>query len=244
MPSKKKSGTQASQASKSAQKSCKKTQKEQHRASLLPLAWLWRTFFGKICLFCCVCAAIPPLGSWAFTEWQAAGKITADVAQVRPVAVAVVLGTSPQLVGGGTNAFFEHRMDAAAELYHANKVSYLLVSGDNSDAYYNEVAAMHDALVKRNVPAAVILHDNAGLRTLDSILRAKNVFHCEQILVVSQHFHAARAITIAQHHGMDARGYAAKDVAFAAMLRAYFRETGARIKMMSDLFFTHAKPEN
>src|SRR5690348_379628 len=45
--------------------------------------------------------------------------------------VAVVLGTSARLGKGQPNPFFEYRIKTAAELYHAGKVKYFIVSGDN-----------------------------------------------------------------------------------------------------------------
>lgn len=52
--------------------------------------------------------------------------------------VALVLGTSKSLSSGLPNPFFTNRIKAAAELFHAGKVDYLLLSGDNSTQTYNE----------------------------------------------------------------------------------------------------------
>lgn len=48
--------------------------------------------------------------------------------------------------------------------------------------------------------------DFAGLRTLDSVVRMKEVFGVSTMIVVSQEFHNERALAIAAHEEMDAWG--------------------------------------
>ena len=55
-----------------------------------------------------------------------------DPAKLPDVDVALVLGTAPIGPEGGPNVYFVHRLDAAAALWQAGKVKYLVVSGDNS----------------------------------------------------------------------------------------------------------------
>src|SRR5215475_7375697 len=112
--------------------------------------------------------------------------------------VALVLGAAPIGPEGGPNRYFEYRLDAAAALWRAKKVKYLLVSGDNSQPDYDEPTAMRAGLIKRGVPAATIYRDFAGLRTLDSVLRARAVFGQQRLIIVSQGFHASRAIFLAR----------------------------------------------
>src|SRR5688500_5920564 len=81
--------------------------------------------------------------------------------------VGLVLGCSPQREDGSENWFFTMRMVAAAELFKAGKVDYLLVSGDNRRRSYDEPTWMRDALVARGIPAERIVCDYAGLTTLD-----------------------------------------------------------------------------
>src|SRR5580765_3192359 len=62
---------------------------------------------------------------------------------------ALVLGTSQHLSNGKLNPYFTHRMEAAAALYKAGKVNYLIVSGDNSVSNYNEPLDMKNDLIKK-----------------------------------------------------------------------------------------------
>src|SRR3954447_27089800 len=130
--------------------------------------------------------------------------------------VALVLGAAPIGPEGGPNRYFEYRLDAAAALWRAGKVKYLLVSGDNRQPDYDEPTAMRAGLIARGVPASAIYRDFAGVRTRDSVLRARTVFGQRRLIIVSQGFHAARAIFLARHEGVEAWGFAARDV-----VRAY-----------------------
>jgi SanA protein len=144
-------------------------------------------------------------------ERKAAADSTSDIARVHALKVALVLGTAPIGPEGGPNRYLVYRLDAAAELWKAGKVKYLLVSG-NRDGSYDEPTAMREGLIKRGVPAEAIYRDFAGYRTRDSVLRACDVFGQAEILVVSQRFHGGRALFIAHHEGIHAWGYDARDI--------------------------------
>jgi len=126
--------------------------------------------------------------------------------------VGLVLGTSNRLRNGSPNPFFNYRIAAAVSLYRQKKIDYLVVSGDNSQKHYNEPEMMKTALVKRGVPANRIYMDYAGLRTLDSVVRCRKIFGQSRFTIISQAFHNQRALFIAQHYGLDAVGFNARDV--------------------------------
>ncbi len=149
--------------------------------------------------------------------------------------VGVVLGTSPYLSNGRVNLYFKNRIDAAAELYHAGKVKYLIVSGDNSRKNYNEPQAMKDALVAAGIPASHIYADYAGFRTLDSMVRAQMIFGLQDFTIISQKFHNERAIYLAQAYGIRPIAYNAKDVTKKAGFKTRVRELLARVKVFVDL---------
>lgn len=157
--------------------------------------------------------------------------------------VAVVLGTSKYLVGGGLNQYFQNRIEATAELYFSGKVSYIIVSGDNATMSYNEPREMRRALMKRGIPSHDIYSDYAGFRTLDSILRAHGVFGQTQFTVVSQQFQNERAIFLAKHHGLDVVGYNAKDVDTYTGLKTQIRELFARLWCLFDIYIWEREPK-
>ena len=157
--------------------------------------------------------------------------------------VGLVLGTSEHRRDGGDNPYFKYRIDAAAKLYHLGKVKHLLVSGDNHLNGYNEPADMRRALIAEAVPPAIITLDYAGLRTLDSVVRAEKVFGLKRFTIISQRDHDERALLIARHYGIDAIAYAADDVPFQYAQRAHIHEWFAQVKVVLDLFVLHTKPK-
>ena len=145
-------------------------------------------------------------------EQQASSCLTADPSRLGDTDVALVLGAAPIGPEGGPNRYFEYRLDAAAALWRAKKVKYFLVSGDNRSPDYDEPTAMRAGLIKRGVPASAIYRDFAGLRTLDSVLRAQSIFGQKRLIIVSQRFHLSRAIFLARETGLEACGFEARDV--------------------------------
>ena len=155
--------------------------------------------------------------------------------------VGLVLGCSPK-INGRPNLYFTHRIDAAESLWKSHKVKGFLVSGDNRTHYYNEPQEMKNALIERGVPAENIYCDYAGLRTLDSIVRAKQIFGCDSLTVISQPFHNQRACYIANYHEVDAVAFNAQQIHGRLSLRTNLREYLARVKMMLDLYILQTQP--
>jgi SanA protein len=173
----------------------------------------------------------------------AKGKMFNNLADVEPRDVALVLGTSRSPNGKTENLFFTYRIKAAAELYFSGKVKHIIVSGDNSSINYNEPRDMQKALIKLGVPKSAITLDYAGLRTLDSVVRCKEIFQQQKVIIVSQEFHNYRALFIAQHHNIDAIAYNALQPnipAWKTTIREYF----ARPKAVIDVCFLDAQPKH
>jgi SanA protein len=156
--------------------------------------------------------------------------------------VALVLGTAPR-VGGWKNSFFEARMDAAAQLWSAGKVRHLLVSGDNSRRDYDEPTAMRDALISRGIPARAITLDYAGFRTLDSLVRAREVFGLRSLIIVTDDWHQPRALFLASAAGLDAIGFSFADVPWNMSARTRMREWLSRVKAVADVCLLGTKPK-
>ncbi len=190
--------------------------------------------------------AVLTLGVLAITHLVGAagdGRIFTDVLQIPPKRVALVLGTSPKIASGAKNLYFVRRMEAAATLYKAGKVEKLLVSGDNGEIYYNEPTAMKKALIERGVPADAIACDYAGFRTLDSVVRAKEVFGVSDLTIVTDDFHLPRALYIAQEKGLRAVGFQTKPLPMSTSPRTHFREFGARLLIWMECNITHRQPK-
>lgn len=162
-------------------------------------------------------------------------KLYTDTNYMPENKVGLLLGTSPKLRNGTNNLYFDYRIQAAADLYHSGKIKYLLISGDNRKKHYNEPEEMKKALMAKGVPEKAIYLDYAGFRTLDSVIRAKEIFGQNQLTIISQKFHNERAIYLAEQNGITAIGFNAKDVNVYSGFKTRTRELLARVKMFIDL---------
>jgi len=175
--------------------------------------------------------------------WASHGRLYDDVANLPDTDVGLILGTTHS-IHGRENLYFRYRIDAAVRVWKAGKLKTLIVSGDNRSQYYNEPEKMKQALIQRGVPADRIVCDYAGLRTFDSVVRAKEIFGTDSLLVISQRFQNERAIYIAKAHGLEAYGFNAQDVEPQVGFKTKIREVGARVKMWLDVNFLDTRPRH
>jgi SanA protein len=164
-------------------------------------------------------------------------QLFTDVNKVPFCKTALLLGTNPKTRGNRLNLFFQFRMEAIAKLYKAGKIKYVIVSGDNSRSKYNETDEMRAYLVGLGMPDSVIYSDFAGFRTLDSVVRCKEIFGQDSIMIVSQLFHNERAVYLANKFDMYAVGFNAKSPMARYSIKTYVREYFARLKVFIDLLF-------
>lgn len=151
--------------------------------------------------------------------------------------VGLVLGTSKTLRNGRINLYFQYRIDATVELYNKGKITFVLVSGDNGNKHYDEPTDFKNELIKRGIPEDKIFLDYAGFRTLDSVIRAKEIFGQKRITIISQKFHNERAIYLAEKSGINAIGFNAKDITGRYGIKTKIREYFARTKVFLDILF-------
>ncbi len=156
--------------------------------------------------------------------------------------VGLVLGTSPKTSGGFENPFFAGRIAAAAELYKAGKVRRLLLSGDNRTRQYDEPSRMRDALVAKGVPSRVMTLDYAGLRTLDSLVRAKEVFGLKSVTIITDDFHAARAVFLSRQHHLQGIAFCSRRVPWASSKKTRMREIASRVVACLDVYVLGTEP--
>lgn len=163
--------------------------------------------------------------------------IYTDIEMVPYNKVGLLLGTNPLNRWGRPNSYFTNRINIASKLYHSGKVDYILASGDNHTCKYDEPTAMRDSLIAHGVPEERIILDFAGFRTLDSVVRAKEVFGCKSLTIISQADHNARALYLAKANGIEAVAVSAPlNAGLWVRTRLALREWFARDKMMLDIW--------
>jgi len=197
-----------------------------------------------IIIFITFIAVIFIIGIDSYISGVAKDRIYTNTNNIPARSVALVLGTAKYIRKGKINYFYKYRIDATVKLYKEGKIKAILVSGDNSTRYYNEPKTMRSDLIKQGIPKDKIYLDFAGFRTLDSIMRAKEIFDINKVTIVTQKFHLERAIFLAQENGIDAIGYEAKSLPNTkAALRMMLREYFARTKAFLDIYVLHTTPK-
>jgi len=182
------------------------------------------------------------LGAAAVVDRAARGHVQTQLETLPARRVGLVLGCAPVLASGRPNAFFTHRIQAAAALLRSGRVQYLLLSGDNHRRDYDEPSEMKRALVAAGVPESRLVLDYAGFSTLDSMARARRVFGLSEVIVVSQRDHAARAVYLGHRHGLSVDALAAPNPPASYGPRNAIREALARVRAVLDVEILHRRP--
>ena len=199
-----------------------------------------RKMIRRVLTWLVLITALPVIGIYSINYYVAhstRNQIFNSLNEIPERKVGLLLGTSKYLIGGRINYFYKYRIDAAVALFKAGKIKYILVSGDNGHKEYNEPETMQADLIAAGIPADRIILDYAGFRTLDSIVRCRDVFGEDNITIISQPFHNQRALFIARQKGIHAIAFNAQDVSGSTGSRVLLREKLARTKMVLDLLF-------
>jgi len=137
--------------------------------------------------------------------WSAGwGRLASEPTQVPAGSVMVLLGTD-EFVHGTTErtGTFLPRIEAAAALARSGRVKLIVTSGTDVHA-----RVMAERLRAAGVTCPIV-EDPYGLRTLDSVLRAKAYYPDEHVVFVSQGWHCVRALWLADHESLKASAYPA-----------------------------------
>lgn len=163
------------------------------------------------------------------------GKLYTSVAELPKNKVGLLLGTIKYLADGRVNLYYQFRVNAAVKLFKENKIDFIIVSGDNGSKRYDEPTAFKNDLIEAGIPESRIFLDYAGFRTLDSVVRAKEIFGQTEITIISQKFHNERAIYLAEYFNIKAVGFNAQGVSGSLALKVQLREYLARVKVFVDI---------
>jgi vancomycin permeability regulator SanA len=106
----------------------------------------------------------------------------------------------------------------------------LLMSGDRTDEYYDEVRVMTAYAVDAGVPEGSVVQDPEGYSTYESMYRAAKVYGVRKMVIVTQRYHLYRALYIARELGIEAYGVAAEDIRYSGQTKRDVREILARCK--------------
>lgn len=155
-----------------------------------------------------------------YVRMFSAPLIFSDSNEVPNARVALILGAAVY-DSGELTPVLRDRAVTAVDLYKAGKVSKILVSGDNSRLDHNEVVPVSKFLIREGVREEDIFLDYAGFDTYDSMYRAREIFHVQSVIVITQDFHLPRAVYLARKMGLSAFG-------LSADRRGYWRRNQVR----------------
>ena len=164
-------------------------------------------------------------------EYQAMKDIGADCIVVLGAGLTDEETPSPML---------KDRLDTGILLYENGVAPKIIMSGDHGRVEYDEVNVMKKYAIEKGVPSEDIFMDHAGFSTYDSVVRAKEIFDANSIILVTQEYHLYRALYIANQFDINAYGVNADPRKYAGQLYREFREILARNK---DVLNCIIKPE-
>jgi SanA protein len=76
------------------------------------------------------------------------------------------------------------------------------------------------------------------------MVRSKEIFGQDSIIIISQEFHNARALFIANKIGLTAFGFNAQKVTNQHSIKIKIRELFSRTKCILDLYLLNTKPKH
>ena len=146
--------------------------------------------------------------------------------------------------GDEPSLMLKHRLETGIRLYMSGASQKLLMSGDHGTEGYDEVYAMKKYALKSGIDTDDVFCDHAGFSTYDSLCRAKEIFGCKKLIVVTQRFHLARAVYIGRRLGMEVYGVECDNgyVYGTAKINS-LRESLARVKAVLDCELLKPKPK-
>ena len=166
------------------------------------------------------------------------GTTKAQIREITPAdgyETALILGAKVH-VGGRLSDMLRDRMDVGIRLYHEGTVKKLLVSGDGRGEW-SETEHMKRYAMEKGVAEEDILTDGEGFSTYESVCRAKEIYHLDKFIIVTQKYHLHRAIYIAESMDVETLGANAALYTYAGQLYRDIREVLARIKDMAVCLF-------
>jgi SanA protein len=170
--------------------------------------------------------ATPFLGS-SLISVQTADQIYEKVEEIPQKELGLVLGAA--VYGSRLSDVLRDRVDTAIELYEAEKISALVMSGA-----LNEVEAMKSYAIENRIPAKAVIEDITGINTMASV---KSIAELDRsVAIVTQKYHLPRAIFIANTLGIDAVGMSADKHEYIKIFEFKSREILATSKAILDIF--------
>jgi SanA protein len=183
----------------------------------------------------CLVGVLAIAGANLYVVLGSRGQATSQISELPHAQAAIVPGALVE-ADGEMSLMLADRVGRTVELWEAGKVDRILVSGDHTTWPYNEPDTMRRALQRAGIPGRVIFTDHAGVNTWTTMVRAKEVFGVRDAIVVTQGFHMARALYLADAAGVEARGLTSDLHGYGRQgTKSNLREVLSRVKAVGDV---------
>ena len=130
---------------------------------------------------------------------------------------------------GSPSLMLQDRLDKTIEIYDKGLIKNIIISGHHSDDY-SEVDVMEDYLINHGINKNVIIRDNRGFSTSESIENYQKKFAEKSVIIITQEYHLYRSLYLAQKFNLNAVGTPAKMVNYGGQIFRNLREILARNK--------------
>jgi uncharacterized SAM-binding protein YcdF (DUF218 family) len=105
----------------------------------------------------------------------------------------------------GPSPTLRRRTAHAATLWHAQPDAQIIACGGLGAYPPTEAAAMRDLLVAVGVRDGAITLEDQSTNTLENIRNGAQLARFDTIIIVTDRYHARRALMVARHLGLNAR---------------------------------------
>ncbi|WP_067778847.1 SanA/YdcF family protein [Actinomyces vulturis] len=190
--------------------------------------------FAGVCIALGACAVIGS-NAWVYSMSHHRVVPVFSREDTHQASVAIILGA--QLRHDGTlTDWLRYRMDTGIDLYRAGRVDALVLTGNDEAPWGAEVQAMHAYALSQGVDESVLIDDNQAIDTHTSCVRAHDVLGIDEALVVTQDYHAPRAVALCRSAGIDAYGVTdtRPHTTPSRWVNAWLRERVAAVKAVAD----------
>ncbi len=160
-------------------------------------------------------------------------RVNPDFAVQGPREAIVILGASVKSDGFPSDAL-KDRLDEGLGLYAAGVAPLVILTGDDGAFRSNEIAAMRAYVLAHGLPPEALRTDGKGYRTYESCRNAKAA-GLQRITLVTQRFHAARAVYLCNMLGVDTNLKTADRQMYRRIVYFWIRDLASSVKAWWDI---------
>jgi SanA protein len=175
--------------------------------------------------------------SWMWSRHLRRASATREFVQIEDVPAsqwAIVPGARVRADGRPSSVLAE-RLAGALALLETGRARRVLVSGNNRSAPHGEVDVMVRWMAEAGVVEPVLVRDDHGYRTLDTMRHAAREHGIVDAVVCTQAFHLPRSLYLADAAGIDAVGLASGPHPQLASAHDATREQLAHVRALIDV---------